>query len=255
MPCDTKSTMDKTMAVQSRQRRAECTRHHQLLQAIEAYCRDSITTEEQKEEFTMRHLQALTQGVWRTKPYRFLPRWSAAKARQLRQAVDGRVKVCTSLVPGAGMGLFAVQELPKNYVLPYFGAVYPVMADFKGNNEYAMWDGSVGALNGNPRIYRRNLAAMINEPGVPDNVRPGRRWKHRARMANTAMREGADPEWNDITPMVVHTTRVISAGEELYLYYGKEYVRTYDSALDSDTDCTDLDSDTDYISETDSDMT
>lgn len=135
------------------------------------------------------------------------------------------LRVGPSTVRGAGDGVFAARDLPGMMHIPYFGRVGP----------RAMNKGSHAA--GNPHTgqqvdayeyepQRANIAGRINEPssGMPnvfglaippdgDEVMPFMRM----------FREFESEHGVDCASVFCITDRDISAGDELFTYYGNEY--------------------------------
>ena len=170
-------------------------------------------------------VHALRRGEWKSAPVRFVPKLGSWHRRFLARIAEC-VEVGDSLIVGAGRGVFATRDIEVGFRMPYIGVVYWDDRDMKGDGAYNMWCGDsrggriTGAVDGHPARATRthNFAPFINEPP-----------RSTARIrANMDMRVFCDADWNDLTPCILHATRFIRKGEELYMDYGDEYLSRED---------------------------
>ena len=124
-------------------------------------------------------------------------------------------------IPGKGMGLVAVVDLPPNARLPFLGKTIDqktydtfvsrtARAPDKHYTDYIMATSTAGQyVDANPR-YRGSeqwLARLVNEPAT-------------GQTANMVIR------YESRMPVLV-TVKKIAAGTELMLSYGSDFVRKY----------------------------
>lgn len=129
------------------------------------------------------------------------------------------IEVKRSTIEGAGKGVFAKKFLPRNFFIPYTGKRYANYDEFlaTGNDPTYVMETEEGGMviDGHPRYNRckYSVGYRINEPSLK-------------RLANVEILE--QKGWSrKVSPIGFRTTRPIQAGEELWSWYGEDYVRDY----------------------------
>lgn len=148
---------------------------------------------------------------------------SAAKHDLLKTHLEPFVEIRKSTIPGAGVGVFALQELPKGFQLPYIGKVYKgefdqiIKAIGRGNDlTYIFHDDSNDlVIDAHPRYNstRCNVCFRMNEP--PKGTKASFEFVSSKGWAKR------------LTTIVARATRKIKSGEELFVHYGDQYDRSH----------------------------
>lgn len=129
------------------------------------------------------------------------------------------VRVDVSSIPNSGNGLFAKIDLPASTPLGFYFGV-PMT-----ENEFDSIKDGVGVASHYSIMYRRTVLDATDEKGMPYNDPNGRLY-----CPFHFMNEDPNGNITFITGAVVNqvictTNRDISAGEELFVFYGKEVDR------------------------------
>lgn len=144
----------------------------------------------------------------------FSPVLTPFKKRRLESKIQGVLKVKASSIKMAGKGVFACEDLPRGFQVPYIGKVYEPGIEFY-DYTYTLLAEDGRSIDGNP-IYNRspfNVAFRVNDP--PKGKKPNCRFE-------------VSKGWTTIfSPMSIQTTRKICAGEELFVDYGPDYERSW----------------------------
>lgn len=122
----------------------------------------------------------------------------------------GIVRVAPSSIPGAGLGVFAVTDLPPKRILEYYCG--EELTEKELNAKYAKNQLA-------PYVLR-----YLNESGEPVFVDAADASKSNwTRFINDVLNSGAEANVRFGKGGRVVTTRAIVAGEELLAFYGKDY--------------------------------
>ncbi|KAG0238230.1 hypothetical protein BGW42_006510 [Actinomortierella wolfii] len=129
------------------------------------------------------------------------------------------VRVDVSTIPNAGNGLFAVRDLPASTPLGFYFGV-PMT-----ENEFDSLKDGVGLASHYSIMYRRTVLDATDDKGMPYTDPNGRLY-----CPFHFMNEDPKGNISFITGAVVNqvictTNRDIKAGEELFVFYGKEVDR------------------------------
>lgn len=124
---------------------------------------------------------------------------------------------------GVGEGVFARQDLPKGFQLPYIGKLYKgefdnIVKVIGRNNDlvYIFHDESNNlVIDGHPRYnsIQCNVCFRMNEP--PKGTNPSFDFVSSKGWAK------------DLSTIVARSVRKIKKGEELFVYYGDQYDRSH----------------------------
>jgi len=133
------------------------------------------------------------------------------------------VKVRKSTIPGAGVGVFATQDLPRGFQLPYLGKVY------KG--EFDQIIKAIGRRNDLMYIFHDETNDLVidahpryNSIGCNVCFRMNEPPKGRKASFEFVRSRG----WTkDLTTIVARSVRKIKKGEELFVDYGDQYDRSH----------------------------
>lgn len=150
------------------------------------------------------------------------------KSRLLESKLGIYVCVRKSTIQGAGLGVFASTVLPKGFQIPYMGKMYvgsfedasmlirSQNAHKKSPMSYILHDEDTRTvIDGHPsyNVTKHNVGFRINEP--PKGTK-----------ANTVFI--TSEKWaKRFSPVSVRTRRVIKENEELFVYYGDSYDRSF----------------------------
>ncbi|GJJ73867.1 hypothetical protein EMPS_06225 [Entomortierella parvispora] len=138
---------------------------------------------------------------------------------QVPTKLEDIVRVDTSSIPNAGMGLFAVKDLPAGTPLGFYFGV-PMT-----ENEFDSLKDGVGQASQYSIMYRRTVLDATDESGQPYTDPLGRLY-----CPFHFMNEDPNGSVSFITGSVVNqvictTNRDVKANEELFVFYGKEMDR------------------------------
>ncbi|KAG0053829.1 hypothetical protein BGZ83_000373 [Gryganskiella cystojenkinii] len=133
------------------------------------------------------------------------------------------VRVGPSSIPNAGMGLFAVRDLPAGTPLGFYFGV-PMT-----ENEFDSLKDGIGQASQYSIMYRRTVLDATDEKGQPYTDPQGTLY-----CPFHFMNEDPNGSVSFITGSVVNqvictTNRDVKAGEELFVFYGKEMDRHWAS--------------------------
>ena len=141
----------------------------------------------------------------------------------LKKHLEPYVEVRKSTIPGAGVGVFAAQDLPKGFQLPYIGKVYKgefeqiIKAIGKDNDLLYIFHDESNRLviDGHPRYNSIgcNVCFRINEP---------------PRGTKASLDFVSSKGWaKDLSTISARVTRKIKKGRELFVDYGDQYDRSH----------------------------
>ena len=153
---------------------------------------------------------------------------SPYKTNLLESKVGMYVCIRTSTIQGAGQGVFASVNMPKGFQIPYIGKMYvgsfnnasilikSQNAYKKAPMSYILHDEDTRTvIDGHPsfNVTKHNVGFRINEP--PKGTKP-----------NTVFT--ISESWAKLfSPVSVRTIREIKENEELFVYYGDSYDRSF----------------------------
>lgn len=148
---------------------------------------------------------------------------STRKRELLKKHIEPFVEVRKSTIPGAGVGVFACQDLPKGFQLPYIGKVYKgefdqiVKAIGKHNDLVYIFHDETNDLviDGHPRYnsITCNVCFRINEP---------------PKGTKASFDFVSSKGWaKNLSTIVARSVRKIKKGEELFVDYGDQYDRSH----------------------------
>ncbi|KAJ2723020.1 hypothetical protein GGI07_002914 [Coemansia sp. Benny D115] len=134
------------------------------------------------------------------------------------------VEVRPSTIPGAGNGLFAVRELPAGIPLGFYFGVPMTEDEFDSLKE------PVGMASHYSIMYRRTVLDATDDKGMPYTDPDGPLYcpfhfmneDRQGENFNIAFLEGVK-----VNQVICMTTKVINAGDELFVSYGDEVDRSH----------------------------
>lgn len=152
-------------------------------------------------------------------PFSLQDRLQDLDLSQIPTKLENIVRVDESLIPKAGMGLFAVKDLPAGTPLGFYFGV-PMT-----ENEFDSLKDGVGQASQYSIMYRRTVLDATDENGQPYRDPQGRLY-----CPFHFMNEDPNGNVSFITGSVVNqvictTNRDVKANEELFVFYGKEMDR------------------------------
>jgi len=148
---------------------------------------------------------------------------SSHKRGLLKKHLEPYVRVAKSTIPGAGVGVFASQDLPKGFQLPYIGKVYKgefdqIVKAIGQTNDllYIFHDESNNlVIDGHPRYnsIACNVCFRINEP---------------PKGTKASLEFVSSKGWaKELSTISARATRKIKKGQELFVDYGDQYDRSH----------------------------